>query len=64
MSMRHPSVGRPNATNYYKEFGGNSTSFLTKSQYGIVPLASHYKVDGGGRDSYINIDNGGLFAPF
>ena len=29
-----------------------------------MPFATHYKVDGQGRDSYINIDNGGLQARY
>ena len=64
MTFRHPSVPKHNSSTYYNEFGGTSNSFLTRINYGVVPLASHYKVDGQGRDSYINNNNGGLFATY
>lgn len=37
---------------------------MTKQNYGILPMSSHYKVDGMGRDTYIGMDNGGLYNPF
>ena len=62
--MRHGSVPKHNAINFYSGFGGNSPSHITKQSYGIVPLASHYKPDGYGRDTYIGMDNGGLYKEY
>ena len=43
----------------YGNFMGRGDS-LTKSTMGMA-RPSHYAVDGTGRDSYINLNNGGLF---
>ena len=45
---------------YYKQFGGTSASHLTKQTMGAA-RPSVYQINGGGRDSYINNDNGGLY---
>lgn len=61
--MRHGSIPKHSGINYYHGFGGSSPSSITKQTYGIVPLASHYKHDGQGRDTYIGVDNGGMYIP-
>ena len=62
--MRHGSIPSHSGINFYAGFGGSSPSHLTKQAYGIVPMASHYKANGQGRDTYIGFDNGGLYQPY
>ncbi len=50
------------ATDHYKQFGGTSASFLTKQTIGMA-RPSVYAVDGIGRDTYIDGNNGGLYKP-
>ena len=59
--MKFGAVPKHGAATYYNGFGGSRPTSQTKTGYGILPLASHYKTDGQGRDSYISMDNGGLF---
>lgn len=62
--MKFGAVPRHGAVNYYTNFGGTRSNSQTKQGYGILPMASHYKCDGQGRDSYICMDNGGLYRPY
>jgi hypothetical protein len=59
--MKFGAVPRHSASTFYNGFGGSRPDYQTKQGYGIVPMASFYKNDGRGRDSYISMDNGGLF---
>lgn len=47
----------------YNSFGGGKSNVATKS---VMRLGrpSQYAVDGTGRDSYINQDNGGLYRAY
>ncbi len=45
---------------HYKQFGGTSASFMTKQTIGMAK-PSVYAVDGIGRDTYIDGNNGGLY---
>lgn len=44
-------------------FGGRGNDVLTKSSMWLAK-PSAYAIDGTGRDSYINQDNGGLYRPY
>ena len=50
------------ALDYYKQFGGTSASHMTKQTIGMAK-PSRYAVDGVGRDTYIEGNNGGLYKP-
>jgi len=50
------------ATDYYKQFGGTSASFMTKQMIGMA-RPSVYPPNGTGRDGYIETCNGGLYKP-
>ena len=45
---------------YYRQFGGTSAGFLTKQTIGMA-RPSVYPPNGGGRDGYIEGNNGGLY---
>ena len=62
--MKFGAVPKHSAASYYNGFGGSRPSNQTKQGYGIIPSATHYATDGQGRDSYICMDNGGLFFPY
>lgn len=47
----------------YTKFGGGRPDTQTKNMGGCA-RPSHYAVDGTGRDTYISLDNGGLYHPF
>lgn len=47
----------------YCNFGGGRPDVLTKSSMWMAK-PTHYAIDGSGRDSYINQDNGGLFRAY
>ena len=50
------------SNDYYKSFGGTSCNFLTKQSMGAA-RPSIYPTNGGGRDTYIDGNNGGLYKP-
>ena len=50
------------SNDYRKSFGNNTPGFLTKQQIGMAP-PSRYAPDGVGRDTYIDLNNGGLYKP-
>lgn len=50
------------ANDYYRQFGGASASHLTKQTIGMA-RPGVYAVDGVGRDTYIERDNGGFYKP-
>ena len=47
---------------FYKQFGGTSAGYLTKQTIGMA-RPSVYPPDGTGRDTYIELNNGGLYKP-
>ena len=47
----------------YCKFGGTSGDYLSKSMIG-GGKPSAYAVNGTGRDTYISIDNGGLYKGY
>lgn len=47
----------------YKGGGGGFSHVLTKSCMRLAKPSS-YTIDGTGRDTYINQDNGGLYRPY
>ena len=49
------------ANDYYRQFGGTCSDFLTKQQIGMA-RPTNYLVDGSGRDNYIANNNGGLYV--
>ena len=62
--MRHGSVPKHSGITYYRDFGGAGRPQVTRQTMGIVPMSSHYKVDGHGRDTYISMNNGGLYSAY
>ena len=48
------------SNDFRKSFGGNQPGFLTKQQIGMAS-PSRYAPDGIGRDTYIDLNNGGLY---
>ena len=51
------------ANDYYRMFGGTTTTSLTKQGMGMARPAV-YPSNGTGRDTYIVGDNGGLYSPY
>ena len=49
---------------YRRTFGGTQPSFLSKPQIAQVASPSRYAVDGIGRDTYIENNNGGLYKGY
>ena len=50
------------SNDHYRNFGGSSCNFQTK-QMGGAAKPSVYATNGGGRDTYIDGNNGGLYRP-
>ena len=45
-------------------FGGQSRDYVTRHSQAITYDTMNYRQNGGGRDTYISLDNGGFFAPY
>ena len=52
------------ANTYYNQFGGAAPDCLTKAAFFSTAKPSIYANDGVGRDTYIAVDNGGLYKAF
>ena len=50
--------------NYYAGFGGAGIDFTTRHSQAVTYDAVNYRVNGTGRDTYISLNNGGLFHPY
>ena len=51
------------AFDYIRDFGNTHTSYLSRSTVAIAK-PSRYQIDGAGRDSYIDRNNGGLYTSY
>lgn len=49
---------------YYNGFGGAGKDFQTRHSQPLGFDAVNYRVNGTGRDTYISLDNGGLFKGY
>jgi len=58
--------GRQSVNNltHYAGFGGAPRDFSTRHSQPLSFDAVKYRVNGTGRDTYISLDNGGLFHPY
>ncbi len=52
------------STTYYNGFGGAGRDFTTRHSQAVTFDAVNYRQTGGGRDTYISLDNGGIFHPY